>query len=351
MSAPPLRLDGRAWIELSLLSLVWGGSYVFAELALDALPPLTLVWLRVTVAAAALHVAVRAAGLRMPWERRRWAAFAAMGALNNAIPFTLIVSAQTVLTAGLAAILVAATPFLTLLLASRLTADERPTAARLAGVAAGMAGVAITIGPAALAGGDSPVAQLAVLAAALSYALAGLYGRRFADTPAPVVAAGQVTASSALLLPVVLAVDRPWTLAAPGPSVWIAVAGFGILSTALAYVLYFRILARAGATNLLLVTLLAPATAVALGAVLLGEPVAGRALVGMAVIAAGLALVDGRPLAAVRRRVAGRTARRGEPACRPGARPPRPADGPAPPGRGGPGRSRRAASPPAGAAP
>lgn len=301
MAASPLRLDGRAWLELALLSLVWGGSYVFAEIALEALPSLTVVWLRVAIAALALRLAVRAAGLRMPGELSAWAAFATMGALNNAVPFVLIVSAQTVITGGLAAVLVAATPFLTLILARWLTADEQPTAGRLLGVATGFAGVAVTIGPAALAGGDSPVAQLAVLGAALSYALAGLYGRRFAGTPPLVVAAGQVIASSAMLLPTVLLVDRPWTLAFPGVSAWAALAGFGLLSTALAYVLYFRILARAGATNLLLVTLLAPPTAVALGGVLLGEAIPGRAVVGMIVIGLGLVLVDGRVAAELRR--------------------------------------------------
>jgi drug/metabolite transporter (DMT)-like permease len=204
---------------------------------------------------------------------------------------------QTHIASGLAAILNATTPLLTVLVAHALTDDEKLTRNRLAGVLLGLAGVAVMIGPDALGGlGADVVAQLAVIGAALSYAFAGVWGRRFKRLGiAPMVAArGQVTASSLVMLPIALAVDRPWALAPPAWPVWGAVLGIAVLSTALGYVLYFRILARAGANNLALVTFLIPATAMLLGALVLGEHLAARHFLGMALIGAGLAASDGR---------------------------------------------------------
>jgi len=291
------------WTLLIVLSLLWGGSFFFIEGALAALPPFTLVLLRVSLAAAALHLFLRIRGLGMPAGRLVWAAFFGMGLLNNAIPFSLIVWGQTQIASGLAAILNATTPLFTVLVAHAATRDERLTGGRLAGVVIGFAGVAVMIGPGALAGlGDDLLAQLACLAAALSYAFAGVFGRRFARLGVKPVqtAAGQVTASSLLLLPLALLVDRPWALPLPGPEVWAAVAALALLSTALAYILYFRILATSGATNLLLVTLLIPVTAILLGVAILGERLAAEHIAGMALIALGLAAIDGRPARAAR---------------------------------------------------
>jgi drug/metabolite transporter (DMT)-like permease len=223
--------------------------------------------------------------------------------LNNALPFCLIVWGQTQIASGLAAILNATTPLWTVLLAHALTRDERINAEKAAGVLVGFAGVAAMIGPALLAEiGADALAQLAVLAAAVSYAFAGIYGRRFRAMGVPplVTATGQVTASTLLLLPLALAVDRPWQLALPGPTTVAAVLGFALLSTALAYVLYFRLLASAGATNLLLVTFLIPVSAILLGALVLGERLTARQLLGMALIGAGLAAIDGRLLRRLR---------------------------------------------------
>jgi drug/metabolite transporter (DMT)-like permease len=230
-----------------------------------------------------------------------------MGLLNNAIPMSLILWGQIRIGSGLAAILNASTPLFTVLLAHLFTRDERMTARKVGGVLFGLAGVAVMIGPDALGGlNGGLLPQLAMLGAAISYACAGIFGRRFAGAPPLVTAAGQVTASSLTLLPLTLIVDRPWLLPPPGARTWAAVAGLALLCTALAYIIYFRILATSGASNLLLVTLLMPVTAVLLGITLLGEHIEPRHAVGMALIAAGLATIDGRILALLLRHLRGR---------------------------------------------
>lgn len=293
------------WAMLLVLSVLWGGSFFFTGVALSGVPPLTLVLLRVGVAAVVLTLLLRAIGLRLPRDGRVWAALFGMGLLNNAVPFCLIVWAQTHIASGFAAILNATTPLWTVVVAQWTTPDERMTANRLVGLVVGLAGVTAVVGPAPLeiAGADL-LAQAAVLGAALSYAFAGVFGRRFRRLGVPplMTAAGQVTASTLMLLPVALAVDRPWTLPLPGWPVWAAVLGIAALSTALAYVLYFRILATAGATNLLLVTFLIPVSAVLLGSVVLGERLERRHYLGMALIGGGLAAIDGRLLSVVRPR-------------------------------------------------
>ncbi len=309
MATIKTRMGPREWALLVTLSILWGGSFFFTEVALAALPPLSVVFARVAIGALALLVLVHAAGLRLPREIRLWRAFFVMGALNNLIPFSLIVWGQTEITGGLAAILNATTPLFTVVLAHILTRDERLTLAKLAGVAVGFLGVAVMIGPQVLGGlatggldigglGIAILAHLAVLGAALSYAFAGIYGRRFRDTPPLITATGQVTASTILLCPLALMVDQPWTLALPDPEItWAivgALLGLGLLSTAAAYVIYFRILASAGATNLLLVTFLIPVSAILLGVMVLSEQLTAAQLAGMGLIALGLAAIDGR---------------------------------------------------------
>jgi len=292
-------MELRVWIWLLSLSVLWGGSFFFAKVAVGELEPLTVVFARVGLAALALNAILLARGVN-PFRRGApWAAYFVMGILNNALPFSLIFWAQTRIPSGLASILNAATPLVTLVVAHWLTRDEKIDAAKVAALVAGLSGVIVLIGPDLLLEASSLWGQLACLAAALSYALAGVYGRRFKALKAePMeVAAGQVTAGTVLILPIMLLVDRPWTLAnMPSTSVWLALAGLALLSTALAYVLYFRILAAAGATNLLLVTFLIPLTAVLLGALVLGERLAPRHFAGMALIGLGLAVVDGRLL-------------------------------------------------------
>jgi drug/metabolite transporter (DMT)-like permease len=285
------------WLLLLALSLLWGGSFFFVGVAVKALPPFTIVLLRVAIAAAALHIVLRLGRIPMPRDRQSWVAFFGMGLLNNAIPFSLIVWGQTHIASGLASILNATTPLFTVLIAHMLTADERLTRGRIVGVLIGLAGVIVLIGPQALAGlGKDVTAQLAVLGAAVSYGFAAIFGRRFKRMSVPplVTAAGQVTASSLLLLPIAMLVDRPWALQAPGVPIWGAVLGLALLSTALAYVLFFRILASAGAVNLMLVTFLIPVSAIVLGSLFLGEALAPTDFLGMALIGLGLAAIDGR---------------------------------------------------------
>jgi len=299
------RMGGLEWLLLILLSVLWGGSFFLGKVALAELPPFTIVLGRVGLAAAALLLAVRVSGLRMPARPRDWLPYFALGLLNNVVPFSLIMWGQTQIASGLAAILNATTPLFTVLLAHVLTRDERMTANRLSGVLVGLAGIVVMIGPAALGGlGRDVAGQVAILGAATSYALAGIYGRRFRGTPPLVTAAGQVTASTVMMLPVVLLVDRPWLNPAPGAVTLGAVAALALLGTAVAYILYFRILATAGATNAVLVTFLVPVSAMLLGMGILGEVIEPRQFLGMALIGLGLAAIDGRPVRALRPRPA-----------------------------------------------
>jgi len=294
--APNKQMSALEWGLLVTLSVLWGCSFFFVAVAVEDLPPLTIVVLRVGLAALALLALTRIMGLALPAERTVWLAFMAMGLLNNAVPFTLIVWSQTHIASGVASILNATTPLFTVLAAHVLTRDEKTTGGRLAGVLIAFAGVAVMIGGTAVQSlGVNVVAQLACLAAAISYAVAGVFGRRFITLGiAPMVTAtGQVTASSLMLLPVMLVVDRPWRLPAPSLDSVAALLGLALLSTAVAYILYFRILATAGATNLLLVTFLVPVSAILLGLFVLGEMLEPRHFMGMALIGLGLAAIDG----------------------------------------------------------
>ena len=292
------------WLALLLLSVLWGGSFFFAAVLIRTLPPFTIVFLRVGLAAAILNALVKALGMRMPGSRAVWLAFFGMGLLNNAVPFSLVVWGQSHIASGLAAILNATTPISTVIVAHLLTDDEKMTGNRLLGVVIGFFGVAILIGPDSLKGlGTNVLAQVAVLTAAVFYAFAGVYGRRFKRLGIdPILTAtGQVTASAIVLFPITMLVDHPWTLTIPALPVWEAILGSAVLSTALGYIMYFRILATAGATNLLLVTFLIPVSAIMMGTFGLGERLDPRHFAGLALIGAGLAAIDGRLLVRIRR--------------------------------------------------
>lgn len=285
------------WISLLSLSVLWDGSFFFAKVAITELGPFTVVFARVGFAALALGIVLATTAGRLFRAEAPWRAFFGMGFLNNVLPFSLIFWGQTEIASGLASILNATTPLFTLVVAHVLTADEKINRTKVAALLAGLAGATMLVGPDVLVGGAGLWGQLACLGAALSYAFAGVYGRRFRAlgvTPLE-AAAGQVTASAVLILPIMLVVEQPWLLpTVPTPAVWAALGGLALLSTALAYVLYFRILAAAGATNLLLVTFLIPITAILLGAVVLNEQLEPRHFAGMALIGVGLALIDGR---------------------------------------------------------
>lgn len=277
------------WILLWTLSLLWGGSFLFNELALAGLPALTIVWGRVGLAAALLALVVRLSGQGVA-PRRVWPALAVMGVLNNLVPFTLFVLAQGQITGGLASVLNATTPLFTVLVAHVATVDERLTPVKAAGVGLGFAGVLAMMAGEDL--GGEGLAMLACLGAALSYGLAGVWGRRFraAGVTPLQTAAGMLTCSAVLLAPVWLAVDRPWTLGWPGAVPVAAVVALASLSTALAYLIFFRILGRAGATAISLVTFLIPFSAAGLGWLVLGERLELRHFVGLGLILGGLGL-------------------------------------------------------------
>ncbi|MBU3028681.1 DMT family transporter [Paracoccus sp. XHP0099] len=286
------------WARLLLLSLLWGGSFFLIAVAVTGLPVLTIVALRVSIAAVLLWLIVAVTGRAVPRDRALWLSFLIMGILNNAVPFGLIVWGQTAIPSGLASILNATTPLWTVIVSGLLLSDERATLRKLVGVVLGLGGVAVMIGLDSLAGlGHAVWPQLAILGATISYAFAGTFGRRFGAMGIdPVVAgAGMVTASSAILLPLALLVDGLPGAGVPG-RVWLAVAVLGAVSTGLSYLLYFRVLARAGATNLSLVTFLVPVSAILLGWLFLNETLGAAHLLGMALIAGGLALIDGRLL-------------------------------------------------------
>jgi drug/metabolite transporter (DMT)-like permease len=292
------------WALLMVLALLWGGSFFFSKIAVGELPPLTVVLCRVVLAALALNLVVLLSGRRMPADPRLWGAFFIMGVLNNVIPFSLIFWGQTQIASGLAAILNATTPLFTVLVAHVATKDEKLSTSRLFGVFAGMMGVAVMIGPGAFAGGGgSTLAKTAVLGAALSYALAAIWGRRFRGLPPMIAANGQLSASAIVKTPVGLLTDQSWSLAFPSPRVVLALIALALLSTAAGYIVYFALLARAGATNVLLVTLLIPPSALLLGGLFLAESVEPRDLTGLAFIGAGLAAIDGRLFRWLRRRV------------------------------------------------
>ena len=283
------------WTMLIVLSFIWGGSFFFNAIALRGFPPLTVVALRVGIGAICLWLIVLAMKHALPRDPAQWLRFLAMGTLNNAIPFTLIVWSQQHIAAGLASILNATTPLFTVIIAHALLHDEKLSAARLAGVAIGIAGVAVMVGLDALRDlGVGILAQIAALAASVFYALASVFGRRFSDTPPMITAAGQVTGSSLIMIPLALAVEQPWLRPAVPAEAWSAVIGLAVLCTALAYCVYFFILKRAGATNIMLVTFLVPPSAIVLGILFLGESIATKEIAGMIAIGAGLALIDGR---------------------------------------------------------
>ncbi len=285
------------WSELVLLSLLWGGTYLYTALALREVDPFTIALCRTGLAVVFLYGAMLIARQSFPLTLSAWAAFAGMGIFNNVIPFSLIMWGQKEISSGLASILIAATPLFTVIVAHWTTDDEKMSVNKIAGVLIGISGVVVLIGPSIWTDTTlTLVSQIAGLGAALSYAIGGIFGRRFAPHGyKPIVlTAGQLTMSTFVLAGISLIFGNPFALASAGMVTWGALLAIAIPATALAYLLYFRILTAAGATNIMLVTLLMPASAIVLGAIVLGERLAWWHFAGMALIALGLAAIDGR---------------------------------------------------------
>jgi drug/metabolite transporter (DMT)-like permease len=291
------------WATLAALALIWGGAFFFISVAVHEVAPLTYVWLRLSIAAAALWLFVWWKRDQIALPRAVWGAILLLALLNNVVPFILFGWGQTHIASGLASILNATTPIWGVVVAHLFTSDERLSPRKLAGVLLGFGGVAIMIGPALLGSiGNDALAQLACVSAALCYAIAGVWARRFKQMAIPPisVATGQLTAGAAVMLPVALLVDRPWLAPLPSLGAWGAILALAIVCSAFAYILYFRLIDSAGATNALLVTLIVPPVAILIGALLLGEVIPPRDFAGMALIALGLAAIDGRLLSVAR---------------------------------------------------
>jgi len=282
------------WLRLTGLSIVWGGTFLFQGLAVRTMPPLTVTFCRVFFAAAVFWLLVLATKQHMPRDRHTWSMFFTMGLINNAIPFSLITWEQTHVEGGIASIMNATVACFAVVLAHFLTRDEKLTARKALGVTIGFLGAYVLLRP-ELQGGVSMrgFGELAGLLASLSLALAGIFGKRFKAQPPMVTATGMLTCSSLIMFPLIMVVDQPWTLV-PNAEGAGAIAGLVLLSTVVAYVLYFSVLRSAGATNLLLVTLLMPISAHILGALFLSEPLYVSSALGMLCILVGLSIIDGR---------------------------------------------------------
>lgn len=299
---PQKTISPRAWAELGLLAVLWGISFSSVRIALDELGPLWVVAHRVFWAALVLWALVLLRRMPLPRDPKIWGAFLVMGFLNNVIPFGLMAWGQLHIASGLTSILNANTAIFGVLAAALFFADERLNTRKLVGVVLGFAGVATAIGLENLSQLDlRSVAQLAVIAGTASYALAGVWARKtLGGLPPQLAAAGMLAASSLIMIPLAWGVEGPIDLTLE-PSTWGAIAYFAVLATALAYLVYYRVLAMAGSGNLMLVTLMVAPVAILLGAALLGETLRPAAYGGFILLAAGLVVIDGRVVRLLRR--------------------------------------------------
>jgi drug/metabolite transporter (DMT)-like permease len=290
-------MSSRDWSRLLLLGALWGGSFFIGRIAVSEISPLALVFYRVSIGALALHLWLRIRGLSFAPVLAHPAGFLGLALLNNVIPFSLIFAGQTEIGAGLASIFYATTPLWTIFVATMLAKDERLSVTALAGIALGIAGAALLIGPGLISNLDGPLwAKLAVIGASISYAFGVVLARRFRSIGAEVIATGQLTVSSVLMLPIVAIFCAPDDIIPVSGTTWLAIAILGLLCTALAFILYFGLIASAGATNASLVTLLVPVSATLLGTLFLGERLRMFELAGMALILCSLVVIDGRVL-------------------------------------------------------
>ena len=291
-----LNMNPKDLALLLLLSLTWSGSFFFMEVAVSELPVFTIVAARVCLGALTLCTFIYMRGKNLNFGWRVWRAFFVLGLIGQVIPFSLIVWGQVHITSGLASILNATVPFFTLLIAHVMTTDERITLKGVLGVLMGLVGIVVIIGPGAFLGSVNIFAQLAILLSSALYGLTTIYARRFAGMRVPpiCVAAGQLTCSSLMLIPLTLFFDQPWALAMPSTGVLMALAGLGFVSTALAFIIYYHLISTVGGNNTSLVTFLVPVSAIWLGFTFLDEALVQTQIIGMGLIALGLLIIDGR---------------------------------------------------------
>lgn len=297
MSPAPMSIDRRDWLLFALLSVLWGASFFFTAVALRELPIFTIVFARVGLGALLLVPVFKLSGGQFPSRLAGWAPYAVMGMFNNIIPFSFIVAGQTYISTGLASVLNTTTPLFSVLLLGAF-GDEKLIARRVVGIVIGLAGVMLLRAPGTAVGADATIGILLCLGGALSYACSGLWGRRkLTGTPPLTSSTCQLICSTTVMAVIAAAMDQPWRLPMPGIATLLSLAGLAALSTALAYVVFFRILIRSGATNVMLVTLLIPVTAILLGTAVLGEPLTMPEIAGAVVIGSALLVIDGRALA------------------------------------------------------
>jgi drug/metabolite transporter (DMT)-like permease len=297
------RLDGNGWLLIGILAILWGSAFFLIEVGLRSFPPITLVFIRVGFAVPAMWLAMRIMGQRLPTDMRIWALLTVVGAFNCALPFTLFFWGQQYLDSSYAAILNATTPLWGVITAHFMTSDEKATPSRITGVLVGLAGIIVMVGPDAMKGlSDNLLAQIACLISTVFYSLAAIFGRRLSQTSLTpmAVATGQTMTAALLMVPIMLVVDQPWSMAMPRLDATLAGLALALISTALAYFLYFRLIDRSGASNAQLVAFLMPILAVILGIAFLGEHLNQGQIIGAVLIALGLVIIDGRLLARFR---------------------------------------------------
>jgi drug/metabolite transporter (DMT)-like permease len=297
MTAGTPRLDGIGWSLIAILSVLWGGAFFLVEVGLRSFPPNTLVFARLAIASPMLLIAMRIAGHAFPRDGRTWIMLSVVGLLNCALPFILFFWGQQYLDSGYAAILNATTPLWGVVIAHFMMTDERATPLRIGGTVLGLAGIVVMVGPDAMRGlSQNLLAQIACIVSTVFYSFAAIYGRRLGQQHVSplVIATGQTLTAAVIMLPVMLIVDQPWTLPMPRLDATLAALTLAVLSTALAYALFFRLVDRAGASNAQMVAFLMPVLAIILGIAFLGEKLVMAQISGSVLIASGLALIDGR---------------------------------------------------------
>lgn len=294
---PAFVMSARDWAILVICAVCWGSAYTFNRILVGELPALSITCGRILVAIAFLLAIMRLQGIALPRDAASWKPFFLFTLFSNVVPFLFILRGQKETASGLAAVIGATTPVFVILIAHVFTPDERLTPRKLGGVAAGVLGVAIVVGPEALAGWSSGVtAKLCLVFAAFLYAAGAIYSRRIVGVPALAMAAMQMICGAVITLPLVLLIDQPWSRPMPSTQALLALAGTGIFASSLSAIAYFHLLKRAGATYAVLVTLLVPVAPIVLGVLLFGERLLWREIAGGLVIAAALAIIDGRAL-------------------------------------------------------
>lgn len=295
------------WAMLALCAIFWGSAYTFNKITIAEMPVLTVTGVRLVIAASFLYLLARLNGVVIPKPGAAWRPFFVFTLFSNVFPFLLVLYGQRSTASGLAAVLGATTPLFLIILAHYFTHDERIIPRKLLGVIVGLAGVAIVVGPAALEGWNESVeGKLALVFAALLYAVGAVYSKRLATHPPLVISTLQMTCGAVLIVPVMLFVDQPWTIARPSNFAIGSLVATAIFSSALASYTYFRVFRRAGAVNAMLVTLLVPITPLIIGAIAFGERLLFREAIGGLVIGLALVIVDGRLPRAIWRRMSGR---------------------------------------------